>query len=217
MAFLTWDGVGERLFETGVDRGVLFVMDSNGDYPTGVAWNGLVSVTEQPSGAEKTPLYADNTKYLELISTEEFAATLEAFTYPDEFAACDGSVAAAGGTYIGQQPRSKFALSYRTRIGDDIDGDQAGYKIHIVYGCLASPSEKPYATVNDSPEAITLSWEITTTPETVTGQSPTALITIDSRTADPTSLAAFEITLWGDGVTDSSLPHADAVIAALTP
>lgn len=217
MAVLTWDGVGERLFETGLDKGVLYVMDGSGDYPAGVAWNGLVSVQEAPSGAEKTPLYADNTKYLELISTEEFSFTLEAYTYPDEFGVCDGSVAAAAGTYIGQQPRSKFGLVYRTRIGNDVAGDQLGYKLHLIYGCLASPSAKPYQTVNDSPEAITFSWEVSTTPEAVTGEAPSAIVTIDSRTADPTSLAALQLVLFGDVATPASLPHIDAVISALTP
>ena len=217
MAVLTWDGTGTRFFETGVDKGVLYVMDSNGDYPLGVAWNGLIGVSENPSGAEPSPLYADNIKYLELMSTEEFGLTLEAYTYPVEFLACDGSATGAAGTYLGQQPRSKFGLVYRTRLGNDVDGDSHGYKLHLVYGCLATPSEKSYQTVNDSPEAITFSWEVSTTPAAVTGYQPTSVIIIDSKVADPTSLAALELTLFGDVATDPELPDPDAVIAALTP
>lgn len=216
MAPLTWDDSGERFFETGVDRGVLYPMDATGAYPLGVAWNGLVSVTESPSGAEPTALYADNIKYLNLVSAEEFSATIEAYTYPDEFAVLDGTAQPETGVFIGQQPRGMFGLAYRTRVGNDVDGDSHGYKLHLLYGCLASPSEKAYQTVNDSPEAITFSWEVSTTPPTVAGYNPTALITIDSRTADPTMLEAFELTLFGDVSTDPSLPLPDAVIAAFT-
>lgn len=179
---LSWDTIGERYYETGVDKGVLYVWDStNNTYGKGVAWNGLTSVSEKPSGAEATALYADNIKYLNLISNEEFGATIEAYTYPDEFAECDGSKAIATGVIAGQQKRKKFALSYQTKLGNDTDGNDYGYKIHIIYGCMAAPSERGYSTINDSPEAITFSWEITTTPEEVgTGFRPTACITIDA-------------------------------------
>lgn len=217
MAVLTWDGTGERLFETGIDHGVVYPMDGAGAYPIGYAWNGLISVTESPSGAEPSPLYADNIKYLTLMSVEEFAATIEAYTYPPEFGLLDGSVAAATGTYIGQQPRGKFGLVYRTRLGDDIDGDAAGYKLHLLYGLMAAPSEKAYSTVNDSPEAITFSWEVTSTPAAVTGQQPTSLITIDSTLASSVELAALELLLFGDVATDPELPAPDTVIATMTP
>lgn len=217
MAVLTWDGTATRKFETGIDHGVVYAMDANGDYPLGVAWNGLIGVTESPSGAEPTPLFADNIKYLTLVSAEEFACTIEAYTYPPEFGLLDGSVAAAVGTYIGQQPRGKFGLVYRSRLGNDVAGDSLGYKLHLIYGCLAAPSEKAYQTVNDSPEAITFSWEVSTTPAAVTGHQPTSVIIIDSTLADPTSLAALELVLFGDVATDPELPDPDTVIAALTP
>lgn len=217
MAVLTWDGAGERFYETGVDKGVLYVMDAAGAYPLGVAWNGLISVSESPSGAEPSPLYADNIKYLNLISAEEFACTIEAYTYPDEFAECDGTAEPVAGVMIGQQPRKMFGLAYRTKIGNDVDGDAHGYKLHLIYGCLAAPSEKSYQTINDSPEAITFSWEVNTTPPAVTGYQPTSLLVIDSRTVDPTALSAFELVLFGDVGTDPNLPLPDAVIAALTP
>lgn len=213
---LTWDGVGDRLYETGIDHGVLYLPDENGDYNTGFPWNGLTGVTESPSGAESSPQYADNIKYLNLISAEEFGLTIEAFTYPEEFGQCDGTVAPTTGLLIGQQNRSLFGLSYRTIQGNDTLGDTFGYKLHLVYGCLASPSERAYATVNDSPEAINFSWEVTTTPVPVTGYKPTALIVIDSATADPTALAALEATLYGE-TEDPTLPTPDEVIAALTP
>lgn len=196
MSKLVWDKTGERLYETGVDRGVLYVQ-SNGTYPNGVAWNGLTAVTESPSGAEPTPLYADNIKYLNLISAEEFGCTIEAYTYPEEFAECDGSAELATGVTIGQQARKTFGLSYRTKIGNDAAGDKFGYKLHLIYGGLASPSEKAYATINDSPEAITFSWEVSTTPVSVDGHSPTASITIDSTKVEPTKLAALEEILYG--------------------
>lgn len=217
MAVLTWDGTGERLFETGIDHGVVYPMDGTGAYPIGYAWNGLISVTESPSGAEPSPLYADNIKYLTLMSVEEFAATIEAYTYPPEFGLLDGSVAAATGVLIGQQPRGKFGLVYRTRMGDDIDGDAAGYKLHLLYGLMAAPSEKAYSTVNDSPEAITFSWEVSSTPAAVTGQQPTSLITIDSTLASSVELAALELLLFGDVATDPQLPDPDTVIATMTP
>lgn len=219
MAVLTWDGAGERFYETGVQQGVLYPINGAGAYPLGVAWNGLVAVTESPSGAEPTALYADNIKYLTLISAEEFGCTIEAYTYPDEFALCDGSVEAAGatGVYLGQQARTVFGLVFKTLVGNDVDGQGHGYKLHLIYGCLASPSEKAYNSVNESPEAISFSWEVSTTPPTVTGYSPTAQIIIDSRTADPTSLAALELVLFGDVATDPNLPLPDAVITAMTP
>lgn len=196
MAKLVWDKTGERLYETGVKNGVLYIPTA-GVYSKGVAWNGLTAVTESPSGAEATALYADDIKYLSLMSTEEFGATIEAYTYPDEFAACDGSAELVNGVTIGQQKRSTFGLCYRTAIGNDTDGNEHGYKLHIIYGALASPSEKAYATINDSPEAITFSWEITTTPVNVTGQKPTASLVIDSTKADSTKLKALEDILYG--------------------
>ena len=196
MAKIEWDKNGERLYETGVKNGVLYVQEG-GAYQNGVAWNGLTAVTESPSGAEATPLYADDIKYLNLLSAEEFGATIEAYTYPDEFAECDGSAALADGVMIGQQARKTFGLCYRTTIGNDTNGNDYGYKLHIIYGALAAPSEKAYATINDSPEAITFSWEVTTTPVNVTGAKPTASITIDSTKADPTKLAALEDVLYG--------------------
>ena len=196
MAKIVWDKTGEHFYETGVKNGVLYVQEGS-TYPKGVAWNGLTAVTESPSGAEATPLYADDIKYLNLISTEEFGATIEAYTYPDEFAACDGSAALVDGVMIGQQARKTFGLCYRTTIGNDTNGNDYGYKLHIIYGALAAPSEKAYATINDSPEAITFSWEVTTTPVNVTGAKPTASITIDSTKADPTKLAALEDILYG--------------------
>lgn len=224
MPRITWDNIGERFYEAGVDHGVLYIPDAMGDYASGVPWNGLTSVSESPSGAEATPQYADNIKYLNLVSAEEFSATVEAFTYPPEFAQFDGlatDATAVPGLVVGQQARKQFGLSYRTRIGNDLDGDQHGYKLHLVYGCLASPSEKAYGTVNDSPEPIAFSWEVTTTPVNVTTQldgmdlRPTALLVIDSTTADPTKLSSLEDTLYGDAG-DPALPTPDEVIAALT-
>lgn len=196
MSKIVWDQTGDRFYETGVDHGVLYVQ-SNGTYPSGVPWNGLTAVTESPSGAEASAFYADNIKYLNLMSAEEFGATIEAYTYPDEFEACDGSAELADGVKIGQQKRSAFGLCYRTKIGNDTDGDDKGYKLHLIYGAMASPSERNYQTVNDSPEPITFSWEVTTTPVAVTGKRPTACLTIDSRTADTAKLAALEEILYG--------------------
>lgn len=195
---LSWDETGEKLYETGVDHGVLYPMGQNG-YGDGVAWNGLTTVTETPSGAEATKLYADNIKYLEIRSAEEFGGTIEAYTYPDEWAECDGSAALTTGVYAGQQPRKVFGLCYRTVLGNDVDLDKHGYKLHIVYGCTASPSERSYATINDSPEAITFSWEFSSVPVPVTGHKPVSCITIDSTKVDATKLATLESILYGTG------------------
>lgn len=198
MAKIAWDNVGERFYETGVDRGVLYVYDSTqGSYGAGVPWNGLSAVNESPSGAEPTAIWADNIKYLNLMSAEEYAATIEAYTYPDEFEECDGSASIATGVNIGQQKRKLFGFCYRTLIGNDVDGTKKGYKIHIVYNCLASPSEKSHSTVNDSPEATTMSWSISTTPLQVTGFDPTATIEIDSTKIDSAKLTLIENKLYG--------------------
>lgn len=196
-AKIKWDAVGEHLFETGVKNGVLYRQNASGVYDEGYAWNGLISISESPSGAEATPLYADDIKYLNLLSAEDFGATIEAYTYPDEFAECDGSASLAKGVTIGQQARKPFGLCYRTTIGNDTDGNDHGYKLHIIYGCLASPSERSYSTINDSPEAITFSWEIKTTPVAVTGAKPTACLTIDSTKVDASKLSALEVILYG--------------------
>ena len=201
MSKLVWDQTGDRLYETGVNNAVLYPQVA-GAYPKGVAWNGITAVTESPSGAEANPLYADNIKYLNLISAEEFGATIEAYTYPDEFAKCDGSSEIATGVTIGQQARTPFGLSYKTVLGNDSEGQDYGYKIHIIYGATASPSEKAYSTINDSPEAITFSWEVTTTPVNVTGGKPTASITIDSTKVDAGKLAALEDILYGKNPTN---------------
>ena len=212
MSRLVWDQTGERLYETGVKNGVLYPQ-VNGKYPEGVAWNGLTAVTESPSGAEATALYADDIKYLNLLSNEEFGATVEAYTYPEEFAQCDGSAEIAKGVMIGQQKRKAFGLVYKTTLGNDTDGNDHGYKLHIIYNALAAPSEKAYATINDSPEAITFSWELTTTPINVTGAKPTAHICIDSTKADKTKLAALEDKLFGkeNDETKPQLPLPDEI------
>ena len=210
MSKIVWDQTGERLYETGVNHGVLYI-PASGVYSKGVAWNGLTAVTESPSGAEATALYADDIKYLNLMSAEEFACTIEAYTYPDEFAECDGSASLVAGVSIGQQPRKTFGLCYRTTVGNDVDGNAHGYKLHMVYGCLASPSEKAYSTINDSPEANTFSWEVSTTPVNVTGHKPTALLTIDSTKADPTKLAALEDILYGKDQVEPRLPLPDEI------
>lgn len=204
---IKWDEEGKRLFETGTDRGVLYPRTGeNGAYGDAVPWNGLTAVTESPSGAEETPLWADNRKYVSLRSKEEFGGTIEAYTYPDAWAVCDGSAELAAGVVVGQQPRKGFGLSYRTILGNDEEGEDYGYKIHIVYGATASPSERAYATTNDSPEAITFSWEFTTTPIDVDGMSPTAIITINSRKVTEEQLAAVETLLYGSGSTPGKLP-----------
>lgn len=215
MAKLVWNEAGKRLYETGVDRGVLYVSDGNGRYQKGVVWNGLVSVNESPSGAEATPLYAGNVKYVELMSNEEFGASIEAYTYPEEFEQCDGSAELADGITIGQQPRKSFGLCYRTKIGNDTAGDEHGYKIHLIYGAKAAPTEKSYTTINDSPEAITFSWEITTTPIEVAGHKPTATLTIDSTKVTPTALTAIETKLYGDTTGEATLPTPAEILALI--
>lgn len=215
MSKLIWDQTGERLYETGVKKGVLYVQDSGGTYPKGVVWNGLTTVTESPSGAEATPLYADDIKYLNLMSTEELGGTIEAYTYPDEFAECDGSASIATGVLIGQQPRKTFGMAYTTTLGNDVDSNAHGYKLHLIYGALASPSEKSYSTINDSPEAITFSWEFSTTPVNVAGFKPTANIVIDSTKATPEKLTALEKILYGDTETEARLPLPDEVASIM--
>lgn len=212
MAQLTWDATGTRFYETGVDRGVLYLLNSQGAYTNGVAWNGLTAVTESPSGAEANPQYADNIKYLNLLSAEEFGCTIEAFTYPDAFAQCDGTASPSAGLAIGQQSRKTFGFAYRTKLGNDIEGSDLGYKLHLIYGALAAPSEKAYSTVNDSPEALTFSWEVTTTPVEVAGYKPTAQLTIDSTKVDALALAELEDVLYG-GTTAAALPLPAEVIA----
>lgn len=221
MSKIEWDKTGEKLYETGVKNGVLYLPDESGAYTNGVAWNGLTSVKESPSGAEATPLYADDIKYLELTSAEEFGGTLECYTYPDEFAECDGSAEVAPGVIIGQQNRKTFGLCYRTTLGNDIKGNEYGYKLHLIYGAKASPSEKAYSTINDSPEAITFSYEISTTPVNVTGHKPTASLIVDSTKVSAEKMAALEALLYGkDGVESSPnnnprLPLPDEVITLL--
>jgi hypothetical protein len=216
MSRLTWDNTGERLFETGVKNGVLYPIQTGGKYTKGVAWNGLISVTESPSGAEATALYADDIKYVNLLSNEEFGATIEAYTYPDEFAECDGSGTLAEGVLLGQQKRKVFGLCYRTTIGNDVDGNDHGYKLHLVYGCLAAPSEKAYSTINDNPDAITFSWEVTTTPVNVTGFKPTSQITIDSTKVAKEKMTAIEALLYGSEEKEPSLPLPDELAAVLS-
>ena len=208
---LVWDEAGKRLFEAGVDHGVLYTRSKDGSYPKGVAWNGLTKVSESPSGGETTTLWADNQKYLNLVSTEEFGCTIECYMYPDEFAECDGSAQLAKGVAIGQQKRKAFGLCYRTILGNDVDGNDFGYKLHIIYGAMAAPSEKAYATVNDSPEAITFSWELSTTPVSIDGFKPTASITIDSTKADKAKLEALEKILYGSEEADARLPLPDEI------
>lgn len=212
---LVWDAVGERLYETGVDRGVLYPADATGKYPKGVAWNGLTGVTESPSGAEATALYADNGKYLNMYSAEEFGATVTAYMYPDEYAVCDGSATIAKGVTIGQQTRSSFGMCYRTKLGNDVQGNDHGYKIHILYGCRCTPSEKAYNTINDSPDAINFSWTLTTTPVNVAGYKPTATLVIDSTQVDASKLAALEKVLYGDDATDARLPLPDEIVTLI--
>lgn len=217
---LVWDKTGEHYYETGVKNGVLYPMSASGTYPKGVAWNGLTAITESPSGAEPTALYADDIKYLNLMSNEEFGATIEAYTYPDEFAECDGSASLTEGVYIGQQARKTFGLCYRTTLGNDAKGNDYGYKLHIIYGAMASPSEKAYSTINDSPDAITFSWELSTTPVAVANFKPTASLTIDSTKVDAEKLSALEEILYGKdgtgedhstGAVDPHLPLPDEI------
>ena len=198
---LSWDDTGDRLYETGVDRGVLYPVDENGEYSHGYAWNGLTAVTETPSGAEANNIYADNIKYLELRSVEEYGGTIEAYTYPDEFAECDGSASLVTGLVAGQQPRKMFGFSFRSVLGNDVDKDAHGYKLHLIYGAMASPSERAYATINDSPEAITFSWEFTTTPVSLAGHKPVSCLTIDSTKVDSTKLKNLEDKLYGVSTT----------------
>ena len=216
MSKIVWDAIGEHTFETGVRNGVLYLKDAEGAYSNGVAWNGLTSVSESPEGAEPTDLYADDIKYLTLMSAENFKATIEAYTYPVEFEECDGSATIAKGVVIGQQSRKPFGLCYRTAIGNDTDGNEHGYKLHIVYGCQASPSEKQYSTINDSPEAITFSWEVSTTPVNVTGKKPTATLIIDSTKTDKAKLTALEAILYGSEQQEPRLPLPDEIATLMT-
>lgn len=217
MARIVWDETGKRIYETGVDHAVLYPME-NGAYPKGYAWNGMTNITDSPSGAESNPLYADNIKYLNLISAEDYGLTIEAYTYPDEFMACDGSIEVTDGVVIGQQNRQAFGLSYRTLIGNDTKGTAYGYKLHLVYNAMASPSERAYDTINDSPDAITFSWEVSTTPVPITvgDYKPTASVVIDSTKVDPTKLKALEDKLYGDDTGEATLPSIDEVISLLT-
>ena len=216
MPKLVWDQTGKRLFETGVRNGVLYVQDSNGTYPKGVVWNGLTAVTESPSGAEPTPLYADDIKYLNLMSNEEFGGTIEAYTYPDAFGACNGEATIADGVTIGQQSRKAFGMCYRTAIGNDVDGNEHGYKLHLIYGALASPSERPYATINDSPEAITFSWEFSTTPVNAgDGFKPTACLTVDSTKVPTEKMTSLEALLYGTDEAEAKLPLPSEVAALI--
>lgn len=216
MPKIVWDNTGERLYETGVRNGVLYPIQTDGTYSKGVAWNGLISVTESPSGAEATPLYADDIKYLNLISAEEYGSTIEAYTYPDEFAECDGSASIATGVNIGQQPRKTFGMCYRTVVGNDVENDNYGYKLHLVYGALAAPSEKAFSTINDSPEAITFSWEVSTTPVNVTGFKPTASLTIDSTKVDAAKRASLEAILYGSESEGARLPLPDEIATLMS-
>lgn len=216
MAKLVWDETGKRFYETGVKMGVLYVQQAGGAYNKGVAWNGLTAVTESPSGAEANPMYADDIKYLNLFSAEEFGATVEAYTYPVEFEQCDGSASISTGVTIGQQERKQFGLCYRTTLGNDTDGNDHGYKLHLIYGAKASPSEKAYATINDSPEAITFSWELTTTPVNVSGHKPTANLVIDSTKVSAAAMAALEEVLYGNATTEARLPLPDEVVSIIS-
>lgn len=217
---IVWHETGKKFYETGLDRGVLFPKTALGAYGNGVAWNGLISVSESPEGAEATPNYADNQKYMTLISKEEFGFSIEAYTYPNEFGVCDGTAEPVAGVILSQQSRREFGMSYRTKIGNDVDGEDHAYLLHLIYGALAAPSEKERSTINDDPDAITFSWDATTTPVEVTGQKPTAHVTIDSRTADPTKLAELEVILYGvsgGSPVEGRLPLPDEVITLMTP
>lgn len=217
MAALTWDKEGERLYETGVDRGVFYPYNSTTKkFSPGVAWNGLSNVSENPSGGEASAVYADNIKYLNLMSIEEFSATVEAYMYPEEFAECDGTAELADGVYAGQQTRKKFGFCYRTKIGNDTELDEHGYKLHLVYNCMAKPTSKSYSSTNDSPEAGTFSWELSTTPVNVPNNKPTAIITIDSTKAEATKLAALEAKLYGKDSAEPELPLPSEVITLMS-
>ena len=216
MAKLIWDKVGERFYETGVSNCALYVYDDAAqDFGAGVAWNGITSITETPSGAEANAIYADNIKYLSLLSAEEFGASIEAYTYPEEFEECDGSAAIAPGVMVGQQARKKFCIAYKTIKGNDIQNDAYGYKLHLIYNCNAAPSERAYSTINDSPEAIAFSWEISTTPVAVTGHKPTSILTIDSAKVDASKLASVEEALFGGDSTEAKILMPDEVLAML--
>lgn len=216
MATIVWDAQGEKRFETGTKKGVLYLINDSGVYNKGVAWNGLTGVTESPSGAEATDLYADDIKYASMRSAETYSATIEAYTYPDEFAECNGEAELTDGVIIGQQSRKAFGFSYVSTIGNDVKGTEAGYKLHLIYGLTASPSERGYQTINDSPDAITFSWEAESTPVNVTGYKPTSSITIDSTKADAEKLAALEAILYGGEETEARLPLPDEVKSIMT-
>lgn len=216
MARIAWDATGERFYETGVDRGVFYPMGADGTYSGGVPWNGLVSVTESPSGAESNPQYADNIKYLDLRSAEEFGATVEAYTYPDEMAEADGTSEPVEGVYFGQQPRKSFGFSFRTKVGNDTEGQDHAYKLHLIYGCKAGVSERAYTTINESPEAATFSWELTTDPVGVEGHNPVASLIVDSRKVDATKMKALEDLLYGGETEEATLPLPSAVVTLLT-
>lgn len=215
MAKLIFNNVGERLFETGVKNGVLYVMGDDGAYENGVVWNGLTAVTESPSGAETTPLYADDVKYVVIYAAEEFGATVEAYTYPEEFEQCDGSAAISEGITIGQQTRKSFGMCYKTSVGNDVQGQDYGYKIHIIYGAKAAPSEKSYSTINDSPEAVTFSWELSTVPVPVEGHNPTATMVIDSTRVPAEKMALIEAKLYGSEDADATLPLPNEILALI--
>ena len=216
MAKLVFNQVGERLFETGVKNGVLYVMSDGNTYGNGVVWNGLTAVTEKPTGAEATNLYADDVKYVVIYGAEEFEATIEAYTYPEEFEACDGSAALVAGVNVGQQERKTFAFCYKTSLGNDTQGQTYGYKLHIIYGCKAKPSEKSYSTINDSPEAVTFSWDVSTTPVPVEGMNPTATLVVDSTRVDPGKLKKLEDKLYGTESSEPTLPLPNEVKQLLT-
>lgn len=217
MGRIIWDESGKRFYETGVDHGVLYPLQEDKTFSKGYAWNGLTSVSESPSGAEASPLFADNIKYLNLVSAEQFGATVEAYTYPDEFAECDGSAEVAQGAFIGQQNRKLFGLCYRTVLGNDLENNDYGYKLHIIYNCLAAPSEKAYATINDSPDAISFSWELSTTPVQIAGYKPTANIVIDSTKTDSAKLAELEEILYGKDAVTADVEHNIAAADAVDP
>lgn len=215
MAKLVWDAIGEHFYETGVDHVVLYRLDANNAYSNGYAWNGVSSISESPSGGDANPIWADNIKYLNLRAAEEYGSTIECYTYPDEFAECNGEGQPTSGIAIGQQTRKTFGLSYRTIVGNDAQGNDLGYKLHLVYGCTASPSEKSYSTVNDSPEAGTFSFEISTVPVAIPGYKNTAILTIDSTKVDSTHMAALEALLYGGDSTEATLPSPETVLTTL--